>query len=436
MENNKKYQTKPLECWGKAKELVAELYQDFMDVKDRGGIRWAGSSWGLDPLPYGLGEVASLRGEPYGAMVSATNPQFSMECMEAHEARGYARDLCAYLRNYWGSMFLDKFWVNGKFYDWPKPDFCFTSSLCCSHAKWYQQVSEYEGVPFFGIDMSVGVGDAAYNENKVQYLVDQFNDAIEWMCKVTGREYDDERLIEGVILDCESTAMWSEICCYNKAVPAPLDEKTMYSLYVLVALSKVSQKVLDFYKELKDEVEDRVKNGIAAIANEKRRLLNDSQPPWSLLDMFKYLNRHGIVSLGSLYTFGLVGCLDYQEDGTLGPTYTPKRKGVELKTREDALTFYAEWCMRKAIWYQFYGSEEKSKLIIQMVKEWNADGVMLHLNRGCEGTSIGIMENYLALRDAGIPVITYEGNMADPRECDRAKTFERVDTLIEMLGVK
>ena len=106
-----------------------------------------------------------------------------------------------------------------------------------------------------------------------------------------------------------------------------------------------------------------------------------------------------------------------------------------MKTKDDALRFYAKWCMRKLIWHQIYGSEEKSGLIKQMVKEWQADGVIIHLNRGCEGTGIGAMENYLALKDAGIPVVTYEGNMADPRECDRGKIFERIDDFIEILGV-
>ncbi len=430
-----KYKTKPLECWGKGKELLKEIYLDYLHIKDRGGIRWCGSGWALDPLPYGLGDVASLKGEPYGAVIAGTNPDFSVKCMEAHESRGFARDLCSYLRNYWGSMFLNKFYIDGKFYDFPKPDFCFTSSICCTHAKWYQQVAEYENVPYYGLDLSLGVENAA-NDNMKEYLVNQCHEAIEWMAKVTGIRYDDERLIEGVNIDCECTSLWTEICCFNKAVPAPLDEKTMFSLYALIVLTKVSKKVLDFYKELRDEVEDRVKNQIAAVGNEQKRILGDSQPPWSLLGMYRYMEKYGAVSLGSLYTFTLGGVMEIQEDGTLGPAITPKQKGIEFKTRDEALRFYADWTLKKSIWHQFYGSEEKSKLMFQLIKEWKADGVLLHLNRGCEGTSIGIMENYLALQKAGIPIVTYEGNMADARECDRAKTYERIDTFLEMLGLK
>ena len=61
---------------------------------------------------------------------------------------------------------------------------------------------------------------------------------------------------------------------------------------------------------------------------------------------------------------------------------------------------------------------------------------MLHYNRGCEGLTIGIAENRLALLDAGYPVMTFEGNMGDEREFDEARTMARIDTFMERLGLK
>ena len=52
-------------------------------------------------------------------------------------------------------------------------------------------------------------------------------------------------------------------------------------------------------------------------------------------------------------------------------------------------------------------------MMLQIVKQWQLDGVMLHLNRGCEGLSCGIMENRLGIAEAGVPVMTFEGNMGD-----------------------
>jgi len=61
---------------------------------------------------------------------------------------------------------------------------------------------------------------------------------------------------------------------------------------------------------------------------------------------------------------------------------------------------------------------------------------MLHYNRGCEGLSLGIAENRLALQKAGYPVMTFEGNMGDEREFDETRTMARIDSFMETLDLK
>ncbi len=78
----------------------------------------------------------------------------------------------------------------------------------------------------------------------------------------------------------------------------------------------------------------------------------------------------------------------------------------------------------------------KSEYMLQFVKEWKVNGIIFNLNRGCEGTAVGQMENRLALLDAGIPVVTYEGNMADPRDFDYARTLSRIEVFLENQGLK
>jgi len=40
------------------------------------------------------------------------------------------------------------------------------------------------------------------------------------------------------------------------------------------------------------------------------------------------------------------------------------------------------------------------------------------------------------LVNKGIPVETYEGNMADPREFDEARTFNVIDSFMQSLGIE
>jgi benzoyl-CoA reductase subunit B len=427
------YPTEKLKCWNEAKQIRQEYYEGYAKARERGGLRWAGGAWSFDAVPYGLGDdVFPLTGEPYGASI-AHDKAFALQCQEATERAGYARDLCSYMRNYWGSILLDRYAFGGPF---PKPDFLWQDHICCSHAKWYQVAGELEGgVPSFCVDVAVGPMTAV-TDNRVRYIVEQLKDGIEWLVKTTGRDYDDERLIKAVYNECRATSTWAAVCALNRAVPAPLDEKSMYSLYVLGTLMKSNPKVADFYEKLHAEVKDRVARGIAAVPSERCRVMSDTQPPWAFLNVFRYLEKFGCVSIGSLYTHALIGAWEVKPDGQWGPRTTPQELGVQLTDRESALEYLVRWNLHKPEWQHFYDPQLKSEMMIRIAREWKLNGVMLHYNRGCEGLSLGIAENRLALQAAGYPVMVFEGNMGDEREFDEGRTMARIDAFMETLGMK
>ena len=431
-----KYPSEPIKCWNKAKELRQNFYRKFADALEKGGIRWMGSAWAFDAVPAGLGEdVYCITGEPYGATCAHDRP-FSSKCMDAAENYGFARDLCAYMRNYWGSILINEYALGGEF---PKADFAWSQHICCSHAKWYQNACELEGgdVPFFGVDVGAGAYppfEPEMYEHRIKYVAGQLLDGIDWMEKVTNREYNDELFIEAAWTDIRSTNKWAEICMLNRAVPAPLDEKSMYSLYVFGTLQKSNKEFADFYDELYDEVKDRVDRGIAAVADEQARVMTDTQPPWGFLKVWRYLESWGTVSIGSLYAFGLEGMWLYDEENNdLRPRPVPKEKP---KNREDACMMLADWHLSKPEYQHFYHPEYKTKMMDAIAKHWKADGVLLHYNRGCEGLSVGIAENRLGLLNRGNKVMAFEGNMGDEREFDEQATLNRIDIFLESLGLR
>lgn len=421
--------TKPLACWPKARELRESYYRKYAQ---EGRLRCAGGGWSFDSLLAGLGDdIVFLAGEPYGATV-AYDRTFSMECMRAVEERGWSRDLCAYMRNDLGSVYLDRYALGGRY---PRPDFLIQGHICCTHAKWYQALAEYLDVPLFCVDVGVG----PYHEmtpNGLDYVVAQLHECIEWMERITGRRYDDERLFSAVEQECRAANLWAQICALNKAVPAPLDEKTMHTFFVLTVLYKASKEIADFLEVLRDEVQGRVAMGIAAVPVERRRVITDIQPPWAFMDLFKHLQRYGAVSVGNLYVFGLIGIWEDQPDGTWGPAKTPRQRGIRIQSRDQALRLLAEWSLRKPLYDQFYDHQYKTQMLLRVVREWRVDGVILHYNRGCEGLSLGIAENRLGLAKAGIPTMAYEGNMADEREFDLEATYRRLDAFMASLGLE
>jgi benzoyl-CoA reductase subunit B len=433
-----KYKTKGLDCWNRAKELRARYYQDYKEAHNRGALRWEGGAWSFDAIPQALeGEVHGLTEEPYGASVGA-NPALQVKYQEAAEGKwGCARDLCAYLRNYWGSIVLNEFAFGG---EWPKADFIFQNHICCSHAKWLQVADEIEGgnIPFFCFDVGAGAYDKI-GERQINYVVEQLHDGIEFLEKATKRKIVDEKLIENVKNTYDSACYWAKACELNQAIPAPLDEKTMFSLYVLGTLEKSNKDIAHFYKdELYPEVKDRVANKIAAVADEQCRVLGDSQPPWGFLRIFRYLEKYGIVSVASLYTFSLIGWWTIDKSGKLVPYPTLEEQGITIKDRDHALRLLAEGELKgKLMWAPFYGATYKNEIITKIAKQWKCDASIIHLNRGCEGTAQHQMEMKIAVQKLGLPVMTFEGNMADEREFDEGRTRRFIDLFVtETLGLK
>lgn len=443
-EKKTKYKTEPLKCWPKAKELREEYYREYVTAHEKGGIRWSGGAFGIEAVPAGLGrDVYPLTGEPYGASIAFDKP-FAAKCHEASEQAGHARDLCAYMRNYWGSLLINEWAFGGPY---PLPDFYWQFHGCCSHGKWYQEAIRLSGHdipelvhdiavgPYWEKDEETGVFVARPQENRIRYLADQLHESIEQLEKITGRTYNDELLIEAAYNYFENTTLWPEICVLNQAIPAPLDEKSMFSLYVFGALNKASGKFVSFYKALRDEIKDRVDRGIAAVPNERARLMSDIQPPWGFLKIFRYLEEFGVVSIGSVYTDCLMSIWQIEKDGSLKPRVTPQQQGITIKDRDHCLMLLADWLL-SSVWAQnFQEHTLKSFFMEKMYEQWHCDGILIHYNRGCEGLSLGVAENRLYLVNKGIPVLPYEGNMGDEREFDLAETTEKINAFMESLGL-
>jgi len=439
-----KYKTEPIRCWDRAKEIRASVYERVAKARDEGKMIVVGGMDNMVSLPAGF-DMEYLGGEPYGASCAfAAKHDFNIaqKYFEEAEAAGFARDLCAYMRLGIGSIITNDYLFGGTY---PQPTFSLQTHVCDTHGKWYQIVGEMKGIPFNAIDFVPYLWETD-NESeeskrlKREYLTGQLLDAIDWMEEVTGEEFNDEKFIQHVNWECESTSLWSQCCMFNQAIPAPMDEKMMYTFYILPLLARHWKEVVEFLTELRDELEDRVNRGIAAAANERFRLMHDSQPPWFALELFRHLEKNfGAVSIGAHYSFGLSAAWAYDPDkDTWLPAKTPKELGIELKTREEACDWYAEWYLAyhtllRSLRFSGHGL---NKRVFDIVKNWHMDGVIIHLNRGCEGSAVGQMELNRFLSEQNIPVVTYEGNMADAREYDHERTISKLNTFMETVGLE
>ena len=446
MANVKRYISKQFDCWDLAKELRMDIYRKLAQ-KASGEKDWlvvSGGTEGLIGLAAGLGEdFVPFGGEPYGASTAAMGK--SVEMMGYCEKKGYARDLCGYCRNYIGSTFGDKYSFGGTY---PHPDLYFQLHFCDTHGKWYQPTAEFSQKPYFVIDFGAMYRWPKWNEseerkkNKLSYLVNQMHDAIYWMEEQTGRTFNDELLSEAVFNEIMCTSKWAKCCELNKNVPAPMDEKSMFAFYVVHVLRRHTKEALEFFNILYDELQDRIDKGIAGVEYERFRMIHNSQPPWHCLDIFRYMEKFGVACIGSQYDFMLSGGWDYYYDENDEPHLRAAEPPQDLKklveTREGAIETLAAWLLDYGLQVRSFRFPmiERRNIDSIIAKDWNCDAAMMHLNRGCEGWAVGQMEVRRCLVENGFNVLTYEGNVADPREFDRAKTFARIDAFMEANNLK
>jgi len=423
-----KYPSRPLENWSWAKELRRRHYEELMTAKERGLLVVTGSGHAPKELVYGVTDFAYLAGEPWGASI-ATDPDMALRCAEAAESLGFARDLCAYMRLYWGSMILNLSPWGG----FPRPDFAIQSALCDSHGKWYQMVSEYLNIPFFFTEVPHDGRPYEPAEHSLDYLTQQFQELIEKVENFTGRKCDEERLIEAVVNMWNTRVLWAEIMELNQAVPAPLEIKSMFSLYVPAEVEPYKRETVEFYRALKDEVAQRVKEGVAAVENESCRLLHEGQPPWYALHILRHMQRrYGVAFVGGMYVFFLTGLWEVTDEG-IRPRrpITPENRP---RSREEAVRLRA---LIDSLSLKFIVDlKTKQRILEELVRRWKCQGVMFHLNRGCEGMALHEMALRTMLQRQGIPTMIYEGNMADRREWSEVQTLERAESFLESLGVK
>lgn len=313
-----KYKTKPLECWKTLKELRLKHYLEIGTAKEKGKSVVTGSTAAPYPLVAGLGDnFVFLGGEPYGASIGH-DVSYSLKCMQAAEAKGFTRDMCGYMRNYWGSMFLDHFYFTDN--SFPTPDFCLTEHLCdAGHSKWFQVVAEHYGVPLISLDLSTASISESPSEHKIEFIASQLNDAIEQMERITKQKYNWDAFIESSrrYFRCEN--LWGEICLMNSAVPAPIGLKTLLSFMPVSMLLRGKQEAIDALEMLKSEIQDRIDNQIAAIGNERVRLATDMTPPWHFVQMYKTFEDAGVDFVGIwAYTLNSGNAI-FNEDGTVSP---------------------------------------------------------------------------------------------------------------------
>ena len=332
------------------------------------------------------------------------------------EARGYSPDLCSYARIDLGTVFDHG---NGSpTMGLPRPNLIISDTNNCSLlVKWFDVHHRMLDVPHVVLDVPFCY--APQKKEDLDYILAQYHDLIRLMEKLTGQTYDPDRVREAVRNSDEGVRHWKRFLSFAAHRPSGITAfDTFIHMAPVITSLRGSPDLTDHFRQLADEVEQRVNEGVFPVPNEKYRLLWDNIAPWhQLRPMSNRLAEMKANIVYATYT-SCIGTLEGQIDRYPLQADDPL---VDLARIQNQTV-----CP--------YGLELRFQAMSRIIQRFGIDGIVFSSNKSCKVYSLMQLDLQKRIGETfGLPSVMVELDMADERHYNEANTFTRFDALIERI---
>jgi len=368
-------------------------------------VAWITSGGPVEPL-YAMG-ILPFYPENYGAMCGAS--RMSVPLCEAAEHKGYSRDLCSYALTDIGSSLTGK----GPLGILPKPDFLVCgNNICGTVIKWYEVQARAYHVPIFFLDTPF-VHDEIH-EHTLQYVEKQMEGYITFLERQLRRPFSEKRFQKIVSWSFEAITLWREILELSKNHPAPIAAFDAFIHMAPIVTLRGTRWAVRYYRRLKKEIEERVKEGEGAFAREEIRLIWDNIPIWyDIRNLSKILSSKGAVLVGDTYTSAWA--LDQVD-------VNQPLKGLARAYATIHLNL---------------GLKHKIKKMTSLLEKYGAHGFIMHSNRSCKPYSLGQYDLKREVSNAtGRPGLIIEADHTDSRSYAPSQVEKQLQLFLEIIKGK
>lgn len=391
----------------KAKDMIKEIltnsYKEAFEAKDKGiPVGWASSvvvqelaeTFGL-PLLYPENHAAAVAAKGEGQTI----------CEHA-EKNGYSNDLCSYARI--NLAYADLKSIES--INMPLPDFVIvTNNICNTLVKWYENLAKTLNIPYILIDTPFN-NEYEPTQEIIDYIKAQIQEAIGQFEVISGKQFDEERFKEVMKISSEAGRLWNESMSLAQAKPSPMNGFELFNYMGVIVCARGKQKTVEAFKLLKEELEEKIANGVSSYKGEEKfRIMFDGIPCWPYLGHnVKTLNAHGINSTGSVYVNAWAIEYDVNDLDGLARGYSIICNNINLDRQVD--------------------------IRAEIIEKYKCDGATFHNNRSCK--VMDHMQYELQRRieaKTGIPTIMFDGDQADPRNFAKAQFELRIQALKEVM---
>ncbi|MDP6560805.1 MAG: 2-hydroxyacyl-CoA dehydratase family protein [Candidatus Binatia bacterium] len=248
----------------------------------------------------------------------------------------------------------------------PKPDLQYVTAQgpCDSQAALGEALNFiYDYPPIFWLNMPY-----RDDEETIQYFKEELWDMVQFTEKHTDLKYDEEKLrdMQENARVCED--YFKKIHELRKLIPTPIRSREAFSSLGPRMTSEGRPLITEFMKTQYEEIVERVKNGVAAIPEERHRLVIGGAAPFWCMKLFDWMEEE----------FGAVIVVDYMNAFPRDP----------IGDTSDPLDCLA----RKAIRTNFGGrvnftpSPPHAEAMARIARECQADSALFFAHFGCRQT--------------------------------------------------
>ena len=388
----------------KLNQIAAKAYSDAQAAKERGEkVGWCASNFPVE-LPETLG-IPVCYPENQAAGIAARG-QGEKLCSIA-EDEGYSNDICAYARI---SLAYAKI-KDEPAQNMPMPDFMLCcNNICSCMTKWYENLSKELDIPLIMIDIPFNP-DNEVSRDEIEYVKAQFLEAVRQLEEITGKKWSDERFREVMANSCRTSRAWLEATALAAARPSPFNGFDLLNHMAVMVTARGKPEAAEAMELLAREYRENIENGTSTFrAEEKYRIMFEGIACWPWLRVTSTgLKSRGINMVSTIYAdaFGFI----YDDFDGMIEAYCKVPNAINLETARDKR--------------------------VRLCKNIGVDGLLVHTNRSCKLWSGFMPEMSRQIGEAcDIPVVSFDGDQADPRNFSEAQYDTRVQGLTEIMEAR
>ena len=388
----------------KLNQIAQKAYTDVQEAKARGEkVGWISSNFPVE-IPETLGLYVCYP-ENQAAGIAARGGGARM--CDIAEGDGYSNDICAYARI---SLAYAKT-GSAPEQDMPLPDYVLCcSNICSCMIKWYENLARDLNIPMIMIDIPFNPDDEV-SDAEVAYVRGQFLEAIKQLEALTGKKWTDERFKEVMKNSCRTSRAWLEATAMARYTPSPFNGFDLLNHMAVMVTARGKPEAAEAMETLLKEYKENHEKGESTFrAEEKHRIMFEGIACWPWLRVTSTgMKSRGINMVTTIYAdaFGFI----YDDFDGMIRAYCKVPNAINLEVARDKR--------------------------VKLCKANSVEGLLVHVNRSCKLWSGFMNEMSRQIGEqCNIPVVSFDGDQADPRNFSEAQYDTRVQGLTEIMEAR